>query len=182
MLVVNRAPALRIRRLMRSSSVISVSYTHLHRRWQSDPKESTETSGGRGQRPPRRLRLRACGSSKPPQMCIRDRRMAELSAVEAINLDGGKTSCLLFIGTKISIANPDGLVRDGRSAVSYTHLASAAPPKASAHPSRPMRSPARCRARSACRAARPCPSPGPRGPAPSARRLSLIHISPPRNG
>ena len=39
-----------------------------HRRWQSDPKESTETSGGRGQRPPRRLRLRACGSSKPPQM------------------------------------------------------------------------------------------------------------------
>lgn len=42
-------------------------------------------------------------------------RMAELSAVEAINLDGGKTSCLLFMGTKISIANPDGLVRDGRS-------------------------------------------------------------------
>ena len=41
--------------------------------------------------------------------------MAELSAVEAINLDGGKTSCLLFMGTKISIANPDGLVRDGRS-------------------------------------------------------------------
>ena len=26
-----------------------------HRRWQNDPKESTETSGGRGQRPPRRL-------------------------------------------------------------------------------------------------------------------------------
>ena len=42
-------------------------------------------------------------------------RMAVLSAVEAINLDGGKTSCLLFMGTKISIANPDGLVRDGRS-------------------------------------------------------------------
>ena len=39
-----------------------------HRRWQSDPKESTETSGGRGQRPSRRLRLRTCGSSKPPQM------------------------------------------------------------------------------------------------------------------
>ena len=39
-----------------------------HRRWQSDPKESTETSGGRGQRPSRRLRLRTCGSSKPPQI------------------------------------------------------------------------------------------------------------------
>ena len=42
-------------------------------------------------------------------------RMAQLGATEAINLDGGKTSCLLFMGTKISIANPDGLVRDGRS-------------------------------------------------------------------
>ena len=42
-------------------------------------------------------------------------RMAELSAVEAINLDGGKTSCLLFMGTKISLSNPDGRVRDGRS-------------------------------------------------------------------
>ncbi len=38
-----------------------------HRRWQSDPKESTETSGGRGQRPPRRLRLRNRGPSKPPK-------------------------------------------------------------------------------------------------------------------
>ena len=42
-------------------------------------------------------------------------RMAGLGAVEAINLDGGKTSCLLFMGTKISLSNPDGRVRDGRS-------------------------------------------------------------------
>ena len=34
---------------------------------QSDPEESTETSGGRGQRPPRRLRLRTCGPSEPPE-------------------------------------------------------------------------------------------------------------------
>ena len=38
-----------------------------HRRWQSDPKESTETSGGRGQRPPRRLRLRVCGPPNLPE-------------------------------------------------------------------------------------------------------------------
>ena len=38
-------------------------------------------------------------------------RMAGLGAVEAINLDGGKTSCLLFMGTKISLSNPDGRVR-----------------------------------------------------------------------
>ncbi len=42
-------------------------------------------------------------------------RMAGLGAVEAINLDGGKTSCLLFMGTKISLSNPDGRVRGGRS-------------------------------------------------------------------
>ena len=42
-------------------------------------------------------------------------RMAELGAAEAINLDGGKTSCLVFMGVKLSISNPDGLVRDGRS-------------------------------------------------------------------
>lgn len=42
-------------------------------------------------------------------------RMAELGAVEALNLDGGKTSCLVFMGKKISITNPNGLVRDGRS-------------------------------------------------------------------
>ena len=41
-----------------------------HRRWQSDPKESTETSGGRGQRPSRRLRLRTCGPSKPPEKVL----------------------------------------------------------------------------------------------------------------
>ena len=35
---------------------------------QSDPKESTETSGGRGQRSPRRLRLRTCG---PPNLSER---------------------------------------------------------------------------------------------------------------
>ena len=34
---------------------------------QSDPKESTETSGGRGQRPPRRLRLRVCGPPSLPK-------------------------------------------------------------------------------------------------------------------
>ena len=38
-----------------------------HRRWQSDPKESTETSGGRGQRPPRRLRLRNYGPPNLPE-------------------------------------------------------------------------------------------------------------------
>ena len=38
-----------------------------HRRWQSDPEESTETSGGRGQRPPRRLRLRVCGPPNLPE-------------------------------------------------------------------------------------------------------------------
>ena len=38
-----------------------------HRRWQSAPEESTETSGGRGQRSPRRLRLRTCGPPKPPE-------------------------------------------------------------------------------------------------------------------
>ena len=48
-----------------------------HRRWQSDLKVGSETSGGRGQRPPRRLSdrgkpgdtnplWRACGPSKPP--------------------------------------------------------------------------------------------------------------------
>ena len=42
-------------------------------------------------------------------------RMAELGAAEAINLDGGKTSCLVFMGVKLSVSNPDGLVRDGRS-------------------------------------------------------------------
>ena len=42
-------------------------------------------------------------------------RMAELGAAEAINLDGGKTSCLVFMGVKLSISNPDGRVRDGRS-------------------------------------------------------------------
>ena len=38
-----------------------------HRRWQSAPEESTETSGGRGQRSPRRLRLRTCGPPSLPK-------------------------------------------------------------------------------------------------------------------
>lgn len=42
-------------------------------------------------------------------------RMAGLGAVEAVNLDSGQTGCLFFMGTKISLSNPDGRVRDGRS-------------------------------------------------------------------
>ena len=38
-----------------------------HRRWQSDPKVGSETSGGRGQRSPRRLRLRTCGPPSLPK-------------------------------------------------------------------------------------------------------------------
>lgn len=42
-------------------------------------------------------------------------RMAGLGAVETVNLDGGQTGCLFSMGTKISLSNPDGRARDGRS-------------------------------------------------------------------
>lgn len=42
-------------------------------------------------------------------------RMAGLGAVETVNLDGGQPGCLFSMGTKISLSNPDGRVRDGRS-------------------------------------------------------------------
>ena len=45
-----------------------------HRRWQSAPEESTETSGGRGQRSPRRLRLRTCGPPSLPKRVSPKRR------------------------------------------------------------------------------------------------------------
>ena len=58
-----------------------------HRRWQSDPKESIETSGGRGQRPPRRLRLRVCGPPNLPEDFIDNLRGAALPLPRCIRLD-----------------------------------------------------------------------------------------------
>ncbi|MEG0491726.1 MAG: phosphodiester glycosidase family protein [Clostridia bacterium] len=42
-------------------------------------------------------------------------KMAELGAKQAFNLDGGKTCCILFMGKKLQISNPKGLVRKERS-------------------------------------------------------------------
>lgn len=42
-------------------------------------------------------------------------RMKELNVTEALNLDGGKTCCLVFMGKKLETTNPNGLVRKGRS-------------------------------------------------------------------
>lgn len=42
-------------------------------------------------------------------------RMQMLGATEAINLDGGKTSCIVFMGKKLDTTNPGGIVRSGRS-------------------------------------------------------------------
>ncbi|MEG0741555.1 MAG: phosphodiester glycosidase family protein [Clostridia bacterium] len=42
-------------------------------------------------------------------------RMKELGATQAFNLDGGKTCCIVFMGKKLDINNPKGLVRNERS-------------------------------------------------------------------
>ncbi|HNW87973.1 MAG TPA: phosphodiester glycosidase family protein [Candidatus Limiplasma sp.] len=42
-------------------------------------------------------------------------RMQELHATEAMNLDGGKTCCIVFMGKKLDTTNPTGAVRSGRS-------------------------------------------------------------------
>lgn len=42
-------------------------------------------------------------------------RMQALGATEAVNLDGGKTCCIVFMGKKLDTTNPEGIVRSGRS-------------------------------------------------------------------
>lgn len=42
-------------------------------------------------------------------------RMQELGCSEAFNLDGGRTCCIVFMGKKLEMNNPKGLVKDGRS-------------------------------------------------------------------
>ena len=42
-------------------------------------------------------------------------RMQALGATEAFNLDGGKTCAIVFMGKKLQISNPEGIVRNGRS-------------------------------------------------------------------
>lgn len=42
-------------------------------------------------------------------------KMQSLGATEALNLDGGKTACLIFMGKRLEITNPEGLVLSGRS-------------------------------------------------------------------
>ena len=42
-------------------------------------------------------------------------KMLELGVTDAINLDGGATACMVFMGKKIKISNPNGLVRNERS-------------------------------------------------------------------
>lgn len=43
------------------------------------------------------------------------KKMLELNATDAINLDGGATACMVFMGKKIKISNPNGVVRSERS-------------------------------------------------------------------
>ena len=42
-------------------------------------------------------------------------KMLEKGVTDAINLDGGATACMLFMGKKLRITNPDGKVRNERS-------------------------------------------------------------------
>jgi len=42
-------------------------------------------------------------------------RMQALGVTEALNLDGGKTACIVFIGKKLDTTNPEGIVKSGRS-------------------------------------------------------------------
>jgi exopolysaccharide biosynthesis protein len=42
-------------------------------------------------------------------------KMKALGATEALNLDGGKTCCMLFMGNKLDTTNPKGIVKSGRS-------------------------------------------------------------------
>jgi len=42
-------------------------------------------------------------------------KMQALGATEALNLDGGKTCCILFMGKKLDTTNPKGIVKSGRS-------------------------------------------------------------------
>lgn len=43
------------------------------------------------------------------------KKMLELNVTDAINLDGGATACMVFMGKKIKISNPNGVVRSERS-------------------------------------------------------------------
>ena len=42
-------------------------------------------------------------------------KMLEKGVTDAINLDGGATACMLFMGKKLRITNPEGKVRNERS-------------------------------------------------------------------
>ena len=53
-------------------------------------------------------------------------RMAALGATEALNLDGGRTCSIVFMGKSILINNPKGLVRKGRSVSGMVALGTSA--------------------------------------------------------
>ena len=67
------------------------------RRWQSDPKVGSETSGGRGQRPPRRLSDRGREPSEPPDGWCEERGPACGAAgcgeARFLRLSGARNAC-----------------------------------------------------------------------------------------
>ena len=71
---------------------------------QSDPEESTETSGGRGQRPPRRLRLRTCDPPSFPKGFF-DSLKAPAGRQGPQTVDKSESTVVFYKEKRISMSN-----------------------------------------------------------------------------